>query len=81
MPETPTKPEPNPDIEGLASRIENLERALSDLQKLAHLSSAEVDAKIENALQDISNRISALEQREPEIVTRTRFVPVPTESE
>ena len=31
-------------------------------------------------LQDIANRISALEQREPEVITSTCFIPVPVES-
>ena len=36
---------------------------------------------INATLQDIANRISALEQREPEVVTSTCFIPVPVESE
>ena len=65
---------------GLASRMAALEASMMALAAAMTLQRTALEAT--NAtLQDTANRISALEQKEPEVRTSTRFIPVPVESE
>ena len=77
-PEPPTEPETPSD--DLAAKVAALETRMAALE--ASMATQRTALEATNAtLQDISNRISALEQREPEVITSTRFIPVPKESE
>ena len=78
-PGPPTQPEPPTTPE----QSEEPETPSNDLAaKVAALETRMAAFEASNAmLQDIANRISALEQREPEVITSTRFIPVPVERE
>ena len=84
-PEQPEEPEtPSNDlaakIAALEIRMAAFEASMSALATAMILQRTTLEAS--NAmLQDIANRISALEQREPEVITSTRFIPVPVERE
>ena len=80
-PEQPEEPEePETPSNGLAAKVATLETRMAVLEAAMAAQRTVLEAT-NSTLQDIANRVSALEQREPEVRTSTRFIPVPVERE